>query len=60
VLNLSLFAAPLAGVWLAEQFDIPTVLFISGGLRIAGGVLFNLNRVREPSREAGAILHGEA
>jgi MFS family permease len=60
VLNLSLFAAPLAGVWLAERFDIPTVLFISGGLRIAGGVLFNLNRVREPSREAGAILHGEA
>ncbi|PJF31431.1 MAG: hypothetical protein CUN51_03615 [Candidatus Thermofonsia Clade 1 bacterium] len=56
VLNFSLFAAPLAGVWLAEQFDIPTVLLISGSLRILGGVLFNLNRVQEPSREAGAVL----
>ncbi|MBO9309144.1 MAG: MFS transporter [Chloroflexi bacterium] len=59
VLNLSLFAAPLAGVWLAERFDIPTVLLLSGGLRIAGGALFNLNRVHEPSREACAILQAE-
>ncbi len=60
VVNISLFAAPLAGVWLAEQFDIPTVLLISGGLRIVGGVLFNLNRVQEPSREAGSLLPSDS
>ncbi|PJF36469.1 MAG: hypothetical protein CUN49_05230 [Candidatus Thermofonsia Clade 1 bacterium] len=60
VLNLSLFAAPLAGVWLAEQFGIPFVLLLSGGLRIAGGALFNLNRVREPSREVGSIIPSDA
>ncbi|MFQ3536644.1 MAG: MFS transporter [Aggregatilineales bacterium] len=56
VLNISLFAAPLAGVWLAQQLGIPSALLISSGLRILGGLLFNLNRVEEPSREAGAVL----
>ncbi|MCS6870781.1 MAG: MFS transporter [Anaerolineae bacterium] len=60
VLNLSFFAAPLAGVWLAQQFSIPVALLISGGLRIVGGILFNVNRVQEPSREVGAILPSDA
>ncbi|MCE7946023.1 MAG: MFS transporter [Chloroflexi bacterium CFX4] len=59
VLNISFFAAPLAGVWLASQFSIPVAMLIAGALRFAGGVLFNVNRVREPSREAGAVVRGE-
>lgn len=60
VLNISLFVAPLAGVWLASQFSIPAALLIAGGLRLVGGVLFNVNHVREPSREAGAVVGGES
>ncbi len=43
--NLSTFIAPLAGVWIADRYGIPFALLVSGGLRILGGILFNVNRV---------------
>jgi Major Facilitator Superfamily len=49
--NGSVFVAPLAGAWLAGYIGIPAVFLLSGILRLAGGVLFNINRVDEPVAE---------
>ncbi|MCC7446683.1 MAG: MFS transporter [Anaerolineae bacterium] len=39
------FIAPLVGAWLAGPLGFPMVFFLTAVLRLAGGVLFNINRV---------------
>src|SRR5439155_27272817 len=51
VANGSVFIAPLVGAWLAGYVGIPAVFLLSGILRLAGGILFNVNRVEEPVAE---------
>jgi MFS family permease len=51
VINISAFAMPLVGVALANVIGIPGVMLIAGVLRLAGGVLFNINRVDDPENE---------
>ena len=48
--NITAFVAPLLGTALADALGIRTALWIAGGLRIAGGVLFwrlGVNSARE-------------
>ncbi len=51
VVNGSIFIAPLVGAWLAGYIGIPAVFLLSAILRLAGGVLFNVNRVEDPAAE---------
>ncbi len=39
------FIAPLIGAWLAGPLGFPLVFLLTGVLRMAGGVLFNVNRI---------------
>lgn len=55
ILNGALFISPLIGAFVADASSIPLVMFFSGVLRITGGLLFNFNRVEEPSRETGSV-----
>jgi MFS family permease len=55
VANGSVFVAPLVGAWLAGYMGIPAVFLLSGILRLAGGILFNVNRVEEPVTEPVAV-----
>jgi predicted MFS family arabinose efflux permease len=55
VANGSVFVAPLVGAWLAGYIGIPAVFLLSGILRLAGGVMFNINRVDEPVEEPVAV-----
>ncbi len=55
VLNLCMFAAPLVGVVIAQQFEvgltgIAVAMLASGLLRFTGGVLFTMNPVQEDER----------
>jgi MFS family permease len=52
VVNLSMFAGPIVGALIARQWDIPTVLMLSAGLRIVGGILYNVNPVEDPALSA--------
>lgn len=46
VLSLSAFLMPLAAVPLSGSIGIPAVMLIAAGLRLAGGILFNVNKVQ--------------
>jgi MFS family permease len=56
VINISLFASPLVGTWLAGYpgIGIPGVLIIGGLFRILGNVLYRLNPVDEPKPQVQA------
>ena len=55
VRNQAKLAYNSVGAWLAGYIGIPAVFLVSGILRLAGGILFNVNRVEEPVAEPVAV-----
>jgi len=47
--SVSMFVGPLSAVPLAGLISIPGVMLLSAGLRLTGGILFQVNRVPETS-----------
>ncbi|NLE77540.1 MAG: MFS transporter [Chloroflexi bacterium] len=54
VINVAIFAAPMASTTLASRWGLAPVLFAATGVRIVGGLLFGLSRGGAPADEAPA------
>ena len=44
IINVAVFAAPLVSTTLAGPLGVGTMLFVAGGVRVLGGLLFALSR----------------
>jgi MFS family permease len=60
LVSLAIFAAPLLGSFIAEQLDIRTVFFISGGIHLASALIFWLLRIAAASPAPIAVAKVEA
>jgi MFS family permease len=59
VASLAIFAAPLLGSFLAEQWDIRTVLFISGGIHVVSALVFWLLRIAAANPSPVLEIHSQ-